>query len=163
VLVIDRAVSEGEVRQTKTNRIRTVEIVGPLRDDLDSLRPSGADPGALVAPGEHGQPLDNRNWATRSWLPACRRAGIRATPYEGRHTFASLLFHEGRPIPYVTASMGHASAQTTLDHYAHVYELARHDERVPMAERIAAERTRLAAELHSGCTGREERHLRLVS
>jgi integrase len=39
VLVVDRAVSDGVIRQTQTNRRRTVEVVAPLAGDLDLLRP----------------------------------------------------------------------------------------------------------------------------
>src|SRR6185503_15837837 len=42
--------------------------------------------------------LDLRNWRKRAWDPACMTAGVRATPYDCRDTFASLLIHEGRPV-----------------------------------------------------------------
>ena len=65
------------------------------------------------------------NWRSRVWADACEAARVKAAPYDGRHTYASLLIHEGRALPYVTAALGHASATTTLDHYAHVFDEAR--------------------------------------
>ena len=56
------------------------------------------------------------------WLPAIEKAKVQAAPYDGRHTYGSLLIDEGRPLPYVTAAMGHASAMTTLKHYTHVFD-----------------------------------------
>jgi integrase len=51
--------------------------------------------GLVVANGRGGY-LDLRTWRRRIWKPACQRAGvIGATPYELRHTYASLLIHGG--------------------------------------------------------------------
>jgi Phage integrase family len=125
VLVIDRSYSDDELKLTKTNRRRTVEVISPPADDPALHCPVGAGPDDLVCPSEIGGPLDLSNWRTRVWDPARVRAGVRAVPYDGRHTFASLLIHEGRPVPYVTAALGHASAVTTLNHYAHVFDEAR--------------------------------------
>ena len=81
---------------------------------------------ALVCAGERGRVLDLDNWRSRVWSPACAGGrACRAAPYDGRHTYASLLIHEGQALPYVTAALGHASATTTLDHYAHVFDEAR--------------------------------------
>ena len=85
-----------------------------------------------------------------------------ATPYDGRHTFISLLLHEGRSVPLVSAMVGHASARMTLERYAHVYESALHAERVPMAEAVRAARVRVA-QLHGVCTTGAVAVLRAVS
>ena len=74
---------------------------------------------------------------------------MRATPYDGRHTFASLLIHEGRALPYVTAAMGHASPTTTLPHYAHVFDDARLAPATPM---VAAIRARAMSSARLACT-----------
>ena len=53
----------------------------------------------------------------RVWDEAVKAAGIeRATPCDGRHTFASLLIHEGRSPLLVSAALGHASGETTWRH-----------------------------------------------
>ena len=68
---------------------------------------------------------------------------MRGRPREGRalrHTYASLLIHEGRALPYVTAALGHASATTTLDHYAHVFDEPRLAPAVGMVEAIETAR-----------------------
>jgi integrase len=144
ILVVDAAVSTGEPRQTKTNRRRTVKVIPALMEDLVRLRPHVRSPGELVAPSKAGGPLDIRNWSRRVFRPACDQAGIRATAYDGRHTYASLLIAEGRPLPYVTAALGHASATTTLRHYVHLMDAARHGTREPMADVISRARAELA-------------------
>jgi integrase len=164
VLVVDRAVSAGEVRQTKTNSRRTVEVIPPLAEDLALLRPRRALPGDLVCAGVRGNVLNLRNWTRRVWRPACERAGVMATPYDGRHTYASLLIHEGRALPYVTAALGHASSRTTLDHYAHLFDSARLATGVPMIEAIIAARAELrAAGVYPMCTERPARWIRGTS
>jgi integrase len=144
VLVVDAAVSAGELRQTKTNRRRTVEIIPALTEALDRIRPRISECDELLAPGKRGQPLDIRNWNRHVFRPACKRAGVRATPYDGRHSFASMLIHAGQPLPYVTAALGHASATTTLNHYMHLMDAARNAPGVPMAQAVAQAREQLA-------------------
>jgi integrase len=122
VLVVDRAYSAGELKQTKTGQRRTVQVVAPLAEDLERLRPKIHGPDELVFPNQRGGPLNFRNWRRRTWGPACERAEVQATPYDGRHTFASLLIHEGRSIPYVAAALGHTSGRMTLTHYAHMFD-----------------------------------------
>lgn len=161
VLVVDRAVSDGVIRQTKTNRRRTIELVAPLAADLDLLRPKAPAPDALVSAGKRGQVLDLDNWRTRVWAPACEAAGVRAAPYDGRHSYASLLINEGKVLPYVTAALGHASATTTLDHYAHVFDEARLAPAVGMVEAIEAARADLERRgVYPMCTQHPVRVLR---
>jgi len=145
VLVVDRSVSDGQIRQTKTSTRRTVDLIPPLAADLDLLRPKVADPDALVIHGQRDQVLDLNNWRARTWRIACETAGVRTTPYDGRHTYASLLIHEGRSLPYVTAALGHASPTTTLNHYAHVFDEARLATGVPMIEAVETARALLEA------------------
>lgn len=49
-------------------------------------------------------------------------AGVNhATPYALRHSFASLLIHEGRSVIYVARQLGH-DARLTLSRYGHVID-----------------------------------------
>jgi integrase len=43
----------------------------------------------------------------------------RRGPHQMRHTFASLLLHDGAPITYVSQQLGHRDAAITLRVYAH--------------------------------------------
>jgi len=86
-------------------------------------------------------------------------AGVRAAPYDLRHSFASLLIHEGRNPLLVAAAMGHASGQLLWKTYGHEFAAAKLAAAVPMADAIRSARE----ELRRGCATRPERHLRLVS
>ncbi len=116
LLIVDRSYSYGELKDTKTHRRRTVDLIEPLAADLAAYRPARPAPGALVVQSTSGGYVDLANWRRRVWKEA-----FPGSPYDGRHTYASLLIHGGRSLPYVTAALGHSTAKTTLDHYAHTY------------------------------------------
>ena len=165
VLVIDEAWTHGELKPTKTYQRRTVEIVRPLADDLALLRPKVDDLSALVCPSETGGYLHLGNWRNRVWKPACARAGVIATPYDGRHTYASLLIHEGRSPVLVADALGHASGETVWRYYAHLFDGARAaGSPATMVESIEAARSALLGQgVYSLCTRDPVRVLRAVS
>src|SRR5215212_8255147 len=55
-------------------------------------------------------------WEGVASSPSCHRG-----PYDLRHSFASLLLHEGRSSIYVARQLGHA-ASLTDDLYGHVID-----------------------------------------
>ena len=117
-------------------------MVAPRR--TSSVRGRRSKRGELVAVNHLGEPIDLRLWRRRIWQPACTKAKVEATPYDGRHSYASLLIHEGRSIPYVTAALGHSSAATTLTHYAHVFDETRLGTGASMVTAITTARGELA-------------------
>jgi integrase len=64
-------------------------------------------------------------------------------PYDGRHTYASLLIHEGRSPLLVAAALGHAGGELVWRRYAHVFEEARLAPGAGMVESIEAARADL--------------------
>jgi site-specific recombinase XerD len=114
----------------------------------------------FLVPGLGGA-LYLRNWTRRVWRPAADAAGMDAVPYDGRHTFASLLIHEGRALPYVSAALGHSSYRMTLDRYTHVFDEARLSAATPMVQAIREARDQLArAGVRSVCETENVRVLR---
>jgi integrase len=64
----------------------------------------------------------DQSWRRRSYNRARHAAGApAATPYALRHSFASLLLHEGRSVIYVARQLGH-DARLTLSRYGHVID-----------------------------------------
>jgi integrase len=147
-LLVERAVSLGEVEGTKTGRQRTVPLVGPLVQDLDEWRLHAGRPraDALVFPGHDGEPWTAtayRNWRRRIYTPAAIAAGVeRPRPYDLRHSFVSLLIAEGHNVVEVARRAGH-SPTMALDTYAHVFEEFDPAERVNAADRIRKAREEL--------------------
>ena len=63
-------------------------------------------------------------------------------PYDLRHSFVSLLIHEGRNVVDVARQAGHAPTMS-LNTYAHVFEEFDPDDRVSAEERIERARESL--------------------
>jgi integrase len=144
-ILVERAVSLGELKDTKTRAHRTVRLLAPLQDDLRAWRRScgRAADGALVFPGPHGRPFtktDWDNWRVRAFDRACRAIELQgARPYDLRHSFASLLLHEGRSVMYVARQLGH-DARLTLSTYGHVIDELDDSPQIPAEDAIRAAR-----------------------
>ncbi len=139
-ILIERAVALGELKTTKTGRTRTVRILGPLADDLDTYREAtSAATSDIVFPTATGQLWSDhawRNWRRRVFQPTARSVGVTgARPYDLRHSFVSLLIAEGRSIIDVARQAGH-SASMTLDTYGHIFDELDHRDRRTAEQRI---------------------------
>jgi integrase len=126
-ILIQRAISLGEEADTKTRQHRTVRLLAPLATDLRSWRMAAGRPAddQLVFPGKDAQPWTQaayQSWRRRAFRRATQAAGLgHARPYDLRHSFASLLLHEGRSVIYVARQLGH-DARLTLTRYGHVMD-----------------------------------------
>ena len=122
-LVIEKAISLGVEKATKTRQTRTVRLLAPLSTDLAEWRLRSGRPHEreLVFPAHDGgvwSDDDWRNWRRRVFAPAIRAAGLeRVRPYDLRHAFVSLLIAEGASVVEVARQAGH-SPTMTLDTYA---------------------------------------------
>jgi len=167
VIHIEQASTGGSIKGTKTAVSATVEIVAPLAEDLAAVR---ADPDVaagqndLVIPSrEGGGPITLRHWRGKLWHPARVAAGLdRMTPYDCRHTFGSLLIHEGRDILEVQRAMRHASATTTLRHYAHQFAEWKGRAKVTLLEAVETARDQVARE-HPPAAERRARARRIAT
>jgi integrase len=145
-LLVEEAVAYGKLKGQKTGRPpRTVRLLAPLRQDLAEWRLASGRPDddAFVFPAASGdvwQLHDWQNWRRRVFAPAAAAIGVDgAVPYDLRHSFASLLIHEGRlSVVEIAQQLGH-SPTMTLNTYGHVIaELAE-------AEKVSAEEMILEA------------------
>jgi integrase len=140
------------VHAPKTRRHRTqprsVHLLARLAQDLRerrlaSRRPDDDAPvirAEKVASGGTGEWTEPgyEQWINHVWSPALATAGIAyQRPYDLRHSFASLLLHEGRSVVDVARQLGHPTA-VCLRPYGHVIE------ELEDAPRISAEQAILA-------------------
>ena len=131
------------INAPKTGQRRNVRLLSPLREDLDAWRQDQDDDDALVFPGHDGERWtvdaykswtrkkprgrkppgeDERSGSPAPFARAAIKAGVPdATPYTLRHSFCSLLLHEGRSVIYVARQLGHDAA-LTLSTYGHVID-----------------------------------------
>ena len=74
-----------------------------------------------------------QNWRRRVYAAAAADLGLPTTrPYDLRHSFVSLLIHEGRSV---VQQSGHAPTMT-LSTYAHMFAEFGSEDRVPAEEQI---------------------------
>ena len=152
-LRVNKALADGTVKGTKTGQTRTVSLLEPLRDDLAAWRRACQSPNAeaLVFPNRAGttwRGSDWNNWRNRVFRPAVEGAELPSTrPYDLRHSFASLLIHEGRlTIIEIAEQLGHKPTMC-LDTYAHVMAELRNTPNVNAVEEIL----RARAAVHEKC------------
>jgi integrase len=111
----------------KTGARRNVRLLSPLGSDLHDWRVASGDPQPeewIFPAADTTQWSANafEKWRNRVFNPALRKVGIEgARPYDLRHSFASLLLHEGRSVIYVARQLGHG-AELTMRVYGHVIE-----------------------------------------
>ena len=72
-----------------------------------------------------GKPYDPDTLVRRQFLPALERAGVKRVRFHDlRHTNVALRLEQGQNIKYIQNQMGHASIQTTIDRYGHLFKEA---------------------------------------
>ena len=77
----------------------------------------------------NGGPLTNRNMSNRVWYPMLRSLGLKLrTPYQSRHTFATLMLAAGESPEWIAFQMGHSSTEMLFKVYSrYVPNLTRRD------------------------------------
>jgi integrase len=106
---------------------RTVRLLAPLAQDLREWRLASGRPDerTAVIPALNGQVMSENAfemWRSRAWTAALEACGVAyQRPYDLRHSFASLLLHEGRSVIYVARQLGHG-AGLTMRTYGHVID-----------------------------------------
>lgn len=134
------------VGAAKTGHRRTVRLLEPLAHDLRAWRLASGRPGPdrIVIP----RPSDGGDMSAKSfnvWQGDVFHAALDAAslpdarPYDLRHSFASLLLHEGRSVIYVARQLGH-SATLTLSTYGHVIDELADQPRITAEDAIRAAR-----------------------
>ena len=127
-ILIERALSAGRIGPTKTGRSRRVDMSRELVAVLSRLYKQHETDArrhhAKALPDwvflSRRRDLINQDWPRRVFAKVLKRAGLPwHTPYDLRHTFATLHLAKGHPITYVSAQLGHSDPSTTLRWYAH--------------------------------------------
>ncbi len=129
MICIERAVSLGRIKDTKTRERRYVDVSDGLLPLLaeyvdfvkvEAVAANLPEPYWLF-PGRLGGLVTeaDERWHRglfKQVVSAARLLGF--VPYDLRHSFASLLLSGNVPLLYVSKQLGHAKPTTTLDHYS---------------------------------------------
>jgi integrase len=134
----------------KTGYGRTVRLLEHLRADLSAWREASGDPDdrTQVFPDNSGRQWSAEafnKWGQHVFAGALPAAGIEhARPYDLRHSFASLLLHEGRSVIYVARQLGHGAA-LTMNTYGHVIDELENMPRMTADDAIGAARLAISS------------------
>jgi integrase len=166
-ILIEQKWVDGEIvpGQKTTRPPRFPPLLEVLRADIHDYGLACGRTDGLIFARPDGDPWhdgDWRNWRSRVWQPACEAVGLAAVvlttvvkdgqrkpkriytgpvPYDLRHSFASLLIHDGgHSITQIAEWMGHSPA-TLLSHYAHVIADVAGKSTLPSEQTIKAARS----------------------
>ncbi len=112
------------VETPKTQRSRRTVPVPPtlMRQVLDFTQRKGSGPEDYVW-GRGSQPRDLASFYRRRFTPAARAAGLAPMRiHDLRHTYASLMSHQGHRMVEISKWMGHANVAFTAQTYTHLFE-----------------------------------------
>ena len=97
-----------------------------LLDVLASELPKGESEKYLFSDDGGNTPLSDKR-ARRLWELYQRETGLKITPHELRHAYATLLFESGVGVKEAQDLLGHANAAVTNDIYTHIRKSYRED------------------------------------
>lgn len=117
---VQRAKVQKQIKSTKTNQIRDVELnsraLGAL--ELQKAQTFLAGTEVFIHPYT-GRPYNDDKPPRLFWDRALKALGIRhRNAYQTRHTFATLNLMAGANPMWVARQMGHVSLKMLLEHYA---------------------------------------------
>lgn len=142
-IAVKHAASLGKVKGTKTGAERTVRLLAPLAQDLAEWRLAQGRPDGIVFPGQAESGTFTvgqwNRWTQGPFKRAREACGVTCRAYDLRHSFVSLLIHEGVSIIEVARQAGH-SPQTCLKDYGHLFDEFDPAERQPAEAVIRAAR-----------------------
>ena len=145
-VIVRRTVTpDGRIENTKTDRVRRVdlsdELVAALKDLRRRRKAEYLNRGkneipewVFLSPGritydeegkpvgrEEGKRVDMHNVKSRAFRLVLEKAGLRRIRlHDLRHSYASILISAGVSPAYVQQQLGHASIKMTVDTYTHL-------------------------------------------
>lgn len=129
-ILVRETYSHGRTEYTKTDGSqRAIEMTSLVYEALRRQQ-AAALPGAdYVFTNSVGGPLDNKNFVSRVWNEALKKAGVPLRrPYQARHTFATLMLAAGENPEWIARQLGHTTTEMLFKVYSrYVPNLTRRD------------------------------------
>jgi integrase len=129
VILVREAFVLGETDGLKTDGSqRDLQMNALVRDALQQQR-ARTGTAEYVFPNRAGKPIDNKNFVNRIWYPLLDRLNIaRRTPYQTRHTAATLWLASGEAPEWIAHQLGHTTTEMLFRVYSrYVPNLTRRD------------------------------------
>jgi integrase len=98
---------------------RDVDMLLHVEEALQQHQEATGREGQFVFTNGTGGPLHRDNMRNRIWNPTLKQAGLRhRSPYQTRHTFASLMLLANEDMAWIARMMGHTSLRMLQERYA---------------------------------------------
>lgn len=120
---VERALVKTQIKNTKTNSARDVDLNDRAMSALIRQKAHsfmfGSEAMVFLNPLTREPWPDEKQQRTRHFLPALQKLGIRRrTPYQTRHTFATIALMGGVNPAYIARQLGHTTTAMLFKHYA---------------------------------------------
>lgn len=129
LILVRECLLNGRTEHTKNDgSYREIQMSQPVFDALQNQELVTGDYDYVFA-NRNGQPLDNNNVAKRVWHPLLRHLGLESrSPYQSRHTSATLWLASGESPEWIAKQMGHSTTMMLFRVYSrYVPNLTRKD------------------------------------
>lgn len=119
-ITIRKGVRKGVLGSTKTDEIRTIDLLPPAKEALLNMKQRTFLRSSFIFLSPTGSHFyDGSIIRNGVWKNALKLSGLDyRSLYTTRHTFASIMISEGEDISWVSNMLGHADLQITLKRYA---------------------------------------------
>ena len=124
IIICEAVATDLRIRKdTKTHESRSFPINAQLKDLLDSIKPSTANPEALLFRARNGKEVNAHNFLNRMWKPVVEnlvsegKVRVYLPQYNCRHTFITLCLESGVSVVQVAKWVGN-SPEIIMKHYA---------------------------------------------
>jgi integrase len=129
-LRVRRSLYRGQFVPPKTpSSVRDIDMLPPVEEVLRAQLQITGEKGSSVFCNRAGRPLDHNLITKRVWYPTLKRLGLRArTPYQTRHTAATLWLASGENPEWIARQLGHSTTTMLFQVYSRfVPNLTRQD------------------------------------
>ena len=128
-IAVKRALVNGEIEQTKNHSSYRIIDMNEMAYQALKAQQAVTGDGDFVFCTRIGTPLSHNNVTKRVWYPLLRYLGLpKRTPYQTRHTAATLWLASGENPEWIARQMGHTTTEMLFRVYSrYVPNLTRQD------------------------------------
>lgn len=128
-IAVKRALVNGEIEQTKNHSSYRIIDMNEMAYQALKAQQAVTGEGDFVFCTRIGTPLNHNNVTKRVWYPLLRYLGLpKRTPYQTRHTAATLWLASGENPEWIARQMGHTTTEMLFRVYSrYVPNLTRQD------------------------------------
>ncbi|MEA2028892.1 MAG: tyrosine-type recombinase/integrase, partial [Campylobacterota bacterium] len=116
-MTIDERIREGETDQTKSKRVRVIDILPPVQNALLNQYQITNDSEYLFLT-QYGKPYDTPDALRESLKTLCKQANVKHGTFQTIRATCNTLYKQyGMPNDWILHQIGHLEDKVNQDHY----------------------------------------------